>query len=190
MTTVRENKQPWTTIIVGLLVLVITTIYYRSVVDDNIIYHTSVDIFEMYGWTVVILGSTLTVWAYIKNKTISKMWLLICVLVLNILAVFYYNRLLKPMPYQFRFSLTNKTNFDLTDLRIIGDKELKLDNLEKSKTLNVVFSDYSENSNIDLICRIDNNRTDTLNLSAGMTNSCGYYYDINLTIKDGKLTKN
>ncbi len=94
------------------------------------------------------------------------------------------------MPYQFRFSLTNKTNFDLTDLRIIGDKELKLDNLEKGKTLNIVFSDYSENSNIDLICRAGNNKTDTLNLAAGMTNSCGYYYDIDITIKDGKLTKN
>jgi hypothetical protein len=190
MTTVKENRHSWATIIVGLAILVVTTIYYKSIVDDNVIYNTSVDIFEMYGWTVVLFGSILTVWAYIKIKTLSKMWLLICILLLNITTVIYFKKLLKPMPYQFRFSLTNNTNYDLTELRVIGDKELKLKNLEKGKTLNFVFSDYSENSDIDLICKMENNGIDTLNLAAGMTNSCGYYYDIDLTIRNGQLTKN
>lgn len=190
MTTEKENKHPWSTIIVGLIILVVTTIYFKSIVNDNIIYHTSVDIFEMYGWTVVVTGSILTILAYIKIKTFSKMWLLIFILLINIMTVIYYERLLKPMPYQFRFSLTNKTNYDLTELRIVGDKELKLKNLEKCKTLCFVFSDYSENSDIDLICKIENNRIDTLNLAAGMTNSCGYYYDIDLKIINGQLTKN
>lgn len=93
------------------------------------------------------------------------------------------------MPYQFRFSLTNKTKYNLTDLRVIGDKELKLNNIENGKTLNFAFIDYSENSNIDLICKIDNYKTDTLNLASVMTNSCGYFYDIALTIKNGQLSK-
>jgi len=94
------------------------------------------------------------------------------------------------MPYQFRFSLTNKTNYDLRELRVVGDKELKLKNIEKGKTLNFAISDYSENSDIDLICKMENDRIYTLNLAAGMTNSCGYYYNIDLTVLHGRLTKN
>lgn len=190
MTTEKEHKHPWATIIVGLVMLAVTTIYYKSIANDNVIYHTSVDIFEIYGWTVVLVGSILTVRAYINFKTLSTMWPLICILLINIMTIMYYKRLLKPMPYQFRFSLTNKTNYDLTELRVVGDKELKLKNIEKDKTLHFVFSDYSENSNIDLICHIENNSIDTLNLAAGITNSCGYYYDIDLTFTNGHLTKN
>ncbi len=188
MTTDSEHKQPWLTITVGLIVLVTTTLYYSAITKQTVIYHSTVGIFEMYSWAVIIVGSFLTVWAYFKLRTFSKMWLLLLVLAGNIGALYYLQDLLKPLPSQFRFSLTNKTNIDLTDLRVIGDEDLRLDDLKKNTTLNFIVRDYSENSDIDLICKLGN-KTDTLNLAENRDNSSGYYYDLDITLKDGQLYK-
>lgn len=187
MTTQTNHKYPWLTITVGLIGLVITIAYYNSIINDHVIYYTTVDIFAMYGWTVIIVGSILSVWAYFKLRTFSKLWLLIFVLFCNIATLIYFYSLLKPLPSQFRFSLTNKTNHDLTELHVSGDKVLSLDDLKQSATLDFIVSEYSENSEIDLICMLDNKTTDTLNLASGVTNSCGYYYDLDITLKDGRL---
>lgn len=189
MTTQTDHKHPWLTITVGLAVLAITIAYYSSIVNDHVIYYTTVDFFSMYGLIVILVGSVLTVWAYYKLRTLSKLWLLFFVLFGNIATLLYFNSILKPLPSQFRFSLTNKTNVDLTELMVSGDKVLKIDNLKKNATLNFIFRDYSENSSIDLICKVDNKKIDTLNLAAGMTNSCGYYYDIDIILRDGHLNK-
>ena len=93
------------------------------------------------------------------------------------------------MPYQFRFTLNNRTGTDLKDLRIVGNKELVLGDLKSEKTLKVAFKDYVENSSIDLICQLSDNNIDTLNLASGMTNSCGYHYNVDLKIENGHLTK-
>ncbi len=189
MSTPTDNKHPWLTITIGLVVLAITIAYYTSIISDHVIYFTTVDIFSMYGWTVIIVGSVLTVWTYFKLKTFSKMWLLLFVLFSNIVTIFYLNSLLKPLPTQFRFSLTNKTKLDLTELHVSGDKALRLEDLKTNATLDFTISDYGENSDIDLICKLGNKTFDTLNLASGMTNSCGYYYDIDITLKDGQLNK-
>lgn len=189
MTTQTDHKHPWLTITVGLIVLAITIAYYNSIIDAYVIYHTTVDIFAMYAWTVIVVGSVLTVWAFFKLRTLSKMWLLLFVFLSNTVILFYFNSLLKPLPYQFRFSLTNETNADLTELSVLGNKILRLDDLKQNETLNFTFQDYNENSSIDLICKVDNKKVDTLNLAAGMTNSCGYYYNLDITLKDGRLNK-
>ncbi len=93
------------------------------------------------------------------------------------------------MPYQFRFTLNNKTGIDLKDLKIVGNKELVLGDLKSENTLKVAFKDYVENSNIDLICQLSDNNIDTLNLASGMTNSYGYHYNVDLRIESGHLIK-
>jgi len=189
MTKQTDHKHPWQTITVGFIVLAITIAYYNSIINDHVIYYTTVDIFAMYAWTVIVVGSILTVWAYFKLRTFSKMWVLLFILFGNIAIVFYFKGLLKPLPSQFRFTLTNKTKVDLTELLVVSNTVLRLSDLKQNETLNFKLRDYSENSDIELICKVDNTMLDTLKLAAGMTNSCGYYYDLDITLKDGRLYK-
>lgn len=185
-----ESKYPWATIITGFIVLVITVVYYYIISHAYIIYYSTVDIFEWYGWTVIVCGTILTIWAYLKQKVFSRIWLVTLVLFINILTIFYFNRLLEPMPSQFRFSLSNHTNQDLKQLRVVGYKvneEIRIDNLKKGKTINFIYKDNTDE--INLIYKLENNKIDTLNLGLYMSESCGYYFDINLKMDKGRLMK-
>jgi hypothetical protein len=92
------------------------------------------------------------------------------------------------MPSLFRFSLTNKTGRILTGLRVIGVSETELNHLGINKTLNFSLHDYDEKHNINLIYK-NANRSDTVHLADGMTNSNGYFYKFDLKILNAKLIK-
>ncbi len=189
MTRVKINGHPWIKFIVGLIVLAVTTFYYQNILDDYVIYYGTVDIFRIYGCTVILIGLTLTAWAYFKAKTISRMWLLLCVLALNFWAIIYFAHKLDLIPGHFTLKLTNKTTFDLTDLRFTNCKESKFDVLKKGETIDCVFNHHSEYYDIDLIFNLEDSSPDTINLTKHVTNSCGYYEEIILTLENGKVIK-
>jgi hypothetical protein len=186
---VKTSEHPWITIIVGLIVLLVTTCYYQSILDDFVIYHGTVELFNIYGWAVVLVGSIFTLWAYFKVKMLSKMWLLISVLTFNILAIYYFAITLKPMPGRVTLKLKNKTESDLTGLLVLYGKELRFDVLEKDKSMDLMLNHYSEDYDIELICKMGNNALDTISLAKHISNSCGYYDEILLKAENGHLTK-
>jgi len=186
METSKAQRQPWWTIVLGLISLAMTVIYYRSIVYSAQVGHAEIDVFEMYGWTVVLFGFALTVWAFLKIKRLTKLWLLGLTFLANVFVFYYAFGQVKPLPYQIRFSLTNKTNLELTQMKVLSDRQFSLENLSPNATIKFIYCDYAENSSIELVCNYKN-KVDTVYLAGGMTNGISEQFKIILTDKNGNL---
>jgi hypothetical protein len=183
------QKQPWWTIAVGLASLAVTIIYYESIVHSSQVDHAEIDIFEIYGWAVVLFGFALTVWAFLKIKRLTKLWLLGLIFLANVFVFYYAFGQVKPLPYQIKFAITNKTNSELTQIKVLGNRELKFDNLKPNATVNFIYSDYEENSSIELVCNYKN-KTDAVYLAGGMTSGISEQFRIILIDENKKLVAN
>src|SRR5688572_6179522 len=168
-----KKNTTWLTISLGLVGLVATYLIANFLLNENPICHDTKDIFQFYGIAVIIIGGGLTVWTLDKDKVIGRLLLPLTIYAANIFLIYIFFQRISPLPYQLRFTLTNNTNSDLTNIRIAGTKVLKLEGLKNGDSTEFVFNDYEENSTIDLFCTRNNN-FDTLNLASGMTNGCGF----------------
>ncbi len=183
------QKRPWWTIALGLASLAVTIIYYESIVHSSHVDHSEIDIFEIYGWAVVLVGFTLTVWAFLKIKRLTKLWLLGLIFLGNVFFFYYAFVQVKPLPYQIKFSITNKTNSELTQIKVLGNSGLSFDNLKPNETVNFIYGDYEENSSIELVCNYKN-KLDTVYLAGGMTNGISERFRIILIDENKKLIAN
>lgn len=184
--TSKAQRQPWLTIVLGIVSLVVTVIYYKSIVHSTQITYGEIDIFETYGWTIVLFGFVLTVWSFIKIKRLNKLWLLGLIFLANVFVFYYAFDQVKPLSYQIRFSLTNKTNLELTQMKILSDRQFSLNNLSPNATINFIYSAYSENSSIELVYNYKN-KMDTIYLTSVVTNGIGEQLKIALTDNKGNL---
>jgi hypothetical protein len=177
---------PWLAISLGLIGLLLTYLIYSSIIKENPICHDTKDIFQFYGIAVGIVGGGLTVWTLDKTNLMNGILLPLLIYVANIFLAFLYIQRVSPLPYQLRYTLVNNTNSDLTNIKIVGTKELVLEDLKMGRSISFAFSGYEENSVISFIC-IRNNVSDTVKLETSPTNGCGFRYDLVLKDINGRL---
>ena len=101
------KKMPIATLLLGFTGLVATVFYYYFLVNEEVIYHSTIDIFKMYGITVASVGGVFTGYIVIKRQYFRKILLLVAVYFFNLIALYFVYQTVKSFAYEFRFSLKN-----------------------------------------------------------------------------------
>ena len=179
-------RQPWLTLLTQAFFAWVTIAFYRIIQKSNPVEHTTVDIYEIYGFFVIALLLILTIWAAVHRKKVVQFMLCGLFLIANIWLYFFGLDKIQDLPYQQRFVLKNDTPYSLTNIKIIGDTVIELGTLQPNQKTKATYKNYIENSSIDMSC-IFGNQKDTVNLVAGLTNSIGYLNNVSIRIQNDKL---
>jgi flagellar biosynthesis protein FliQ len=182
----RQFKQLWFTLLTHAFIAWLTISFFRSIQQSNPVDNTTVYVYEIYGFIAIALLTVATGWIIIKMKKFAQNILSGLFLILNISVYFFGLTKVEDLPYEQRFVLKNNTAYPLTDLKIIGDTVIQVGTLQPNQQAKVTYSNYIENSSIDLACNYGQAKA-TLNLVAGLTNSIGYLHEVSIKVVNDKL---
>ena len=183
---VRQIKQPWFILLTHAFVAWITIRFYQGILLSNQVDHDTIDLYELYGFFVVILLLVLSIWTVIRRKKIAQWFLGGSFFILNVGLFFFGLNKIHDLPYQQRFVLRNDTPYSLNNLKIVGDTIIDIGTVQPKQKVKAIYSNFFENSSIDLTCDLAHTK-DTVNLTRGLTNSVGKMYEVSIKVKNNKL---
>jgi hypothetical protein len=186
MTTTKQHKFGLTELLVIIQVTIVLFWFWRlsslTPIDSF-----SVIPFQIFGW---LTSLSLLIYASTTLKTLQTKTHKITRLLLTIVAfvIFYsVDKLADRYPDQYRFTITNKTGLTIDNLILNHhDQQQSVDNFSTDTKAKLKLNYWEAESFYIVAHRAD--KVDTIYLPIGGTNSIGYIYNVDIEIKDNKIT--
>jgi len=184
--TTKQNKFSLTELLVIIQVTIVLLWFWRL---SNL---TPIDIFsvipfQVFGWLtslgLIIYALTTLKSLQTKTRKIAR----ILVTVFSFIVFYTADKFADRYPDQYRFTVNNKTGSTIDKIVLNHhDQKQSVDNFQ-SETKTKLNMNYWEAETFYLVTK-HANKVDTIYLPIGGTNSIGYIYNVDIKIKDNKLT--
>lgn len=171
----------------ALIQVTIVLLWFRRLSNLTPIDIFSVIPFQIFGWltSLGLIFYASTTLKKLQTKTHKIIRLLLTIIVF---VVFYsVDKLADRYPDQYRFTINNMTGSTIDELVLKhNDQQQSVDNL-LTDTKAKLKMNYWEAETFYLVTQCAD-KVDTIYLPIGGTNSIGYIYNVDIKIKDNKIT--
>jgi hypothetical protein len=185
MTTSKQYKFGLTELLVIIQVTIVLLWFWR------LSYLTPIDIFsvipfQVFGWLtslgLIIYASTTLKTLQSKTHKISRLLLT----VFSFVIFYSADKYADCYPDQYRFTITNKTGLTIDKLTLKNQDQQSVDNFSADTKAKLKLNYWEGESFFVITQRKD--KVDTIYIPIGGTNSIGYIYQLDIVIKDNKIT--